>query len=84
MKELLKKVDVILEKTDDFESFKDEYYENLRMHGERLADGAVFFFDLGDNYSLVITFTDYLFENFSIIHRSLNSDMLFDISLFYR
>jgi hypothetical protein len=71
-----KKAEAILDKADDFSTFASEYDQNLRMHGERLVDGAIFVFDLGKNYSLVVNFSDYSFDNFSLIHESADSFLL--------
>jgi len=73
---LLAKAKDILDRTDDFSKFEEKYSQNLRMHGERMVDGAVFVFDLKEGYSLLVFFSDYSFDYFSIIHKSLNGDIL--------
>jgi len=79
MKEILLKAQAILDKTDDFKAFETEYNQNLRMQGERVFDGAIFVFDLNKDYTLVVSFSEYSFDNFSIIHKSLDEDLLLHI-----
>ena len=78
-KQALAGAQAILVKTDNFSEFSNEYGQHLRMHGDRLTDGAIFIFNLNDGYSLVIRFIDNSFENFSIIHQSLDSDLLLHV-----
>lgn len=76
MEKVLTAAQVILSKTDDFKSFEEKYNKNLRFHGDRLADGATFVFDIANGYSLIINFSDYSYRSFSIIHESLDGDTL--------
>jgi len=75
-KEILKKAQTILDKTDDWGAFEVEYDQHLRMHGERMVDGAIFVFKLDDDYTLVVRFSDYSFDDFSIIHKSVDKELL--------
>jgi hypothetical protein len=73
---MLSEASTILSRTDDWQAFEKEYSGNLRFSGERMVDGAVFVFDLAKEYTLLVSFSDYSFDNFSIIHKSLSGDVL--------
>lgn len=73
---IISKAEKILAHVDDFSSFEDKYPNHLRLHGERILDAAIFVFDIGENYKLVVHFAEAEFESFSIIHNSIDQELL--------
>lgn len=73
---LFKKAQTILAKTTDFRLFEEEFAENLRFSGERMADGATFVFELEEDYLLIVSFSDYNFDDFAIVHKSFNGNLM--------
>lgn len=50
-------------------NFHEKYANNLRGTGERSADYMVYVFEMIDESILIIDFTDYSFESFSVVNR---------------
>lgn len=73
---VLNKCKTILSNTDDFTNFESLYPENLRMHGDRVMDAAIFIFNIEDEYKLVVSFSEGEFDCFSILHNSINEENL--------
>lgn len=73
---ILSKAKNILSQVNDFSSFESKYFEHIRLQGERTIDVAIFVFDIEKDYKLVVYFADAGFENFSIIHNSIDEELL--------
>ena len=70
------KAKAILAKAEDFSSFEKEFFQYLRFSGERNVDGATYVIELDENYNLWVQFTDYVFDFYSIIHKSFIGELI--------
>lgn len=62
----------------DFKKFCKMYDQYVSAHGERYADGAVFVFDLTDDYTLYLSTEDYKVVGLQVSFKpiEINSDQI--------
>lgn len=68
MNDILSKAQEIITEAQNSEVFFSKYATNLVGTGERSVDYSVYDIDINDDYSLIIDFADFSFENFSLVY----------------
>ena len=57
----------------DFEKFSKIYDKYVMAHGERYSDGAMFVFDLTDDYTLYLSTVEYKVEGLKVEFKPIES-----------
>jgi len=70
MEAILSKAQGIIASAKNDENFLFDNSGNLIATGERSVDYSLYYFDLSDEYYLLIDFVDFSFEKFSIVNKS--------------
>ena len=65
---------ILAESADrDFKKFCDMYDQYVMTHGERYSDGAMFVFNLTDDYTLYLSTVDYKVEGLKVEFKPIES-----------
>lgn len=65
---------ILAESADrDFKKFCDMYDQYVMAHGERYSDGAMFVFDLTDDYTLYLSTVEYKVEGLKVEFKPIES-----------
>lgn len=57
----------------DFKKFCDMYDQYVMAHGERYSDGAMFVFDLTDDYTMYLSTVEYKVEGLKVEFKPIES-----------
>lgn len=69
MNNILEKAKRIIEKAMNDENFLADYSDSMIAMGERTVDYCAYCIDLDDEYFLIVDFSDFGFDDFSIVNK---------------
>lgn len=75
--DILQKASKIIEKAKNDKHFAGDHCDEIIMSGESTADYSLHKFELSEDYFLLLDFSDFSFNDFSIINKSHYEQMKF-------